>query len=158
VNDAPAARLLYELHRFYLENGREEEFPPDPPARSLRTPPALWPIEELLAGREPQFSCPVELDSHPWLLVVLDGSVHLFGFTSPTEAEMRVIGSLAGGAYAERLGFEKDDEEMIELRFTHARLPGTLVVRGQLHRLRPPFKQIRERFRDWAVSPPVAPR
>jgi hypothetical protein len=61
---------------------------------------------------------------------------------------------LAGGAYTERLDFAKEDEETIEMRFQHHRLPGVLVVRVQRHRVGKQDAKMRQQFRDWAVLPP----
>lgn len=152
MDNTPATRLFYDLYQAYHERGRESDYPPEKERMSFSDQAGLWSIEELLDGREPAFSYVVEIDSDPWLLLAIEGALHLFRFSSSTESEMHVLGSLAGGTYSERLNFEKLDQETIEMRFEHPRLPGVLLAKVQRHRVSKQDKRMREMFRNWAAS------
>jgi hypothetical protein len=88
---------------------------------------AAWVIEQVIAGREPTLWRLLELDWEKYFLLVIEGVAHLIRF-GDGEAELQVLGALAGGRYSEKLRVNDDGNAELHLRFEHELLPGPIEI------------------------------
>ena len=117
-----------------------------------------WVLRQVVAGNEKPVWRMVELDEEKkWLLLILGDAAYLLGFADPNErydAEVRFLGSLAGGSYSEKLGFDEADRSFLEMTFEHDKLPGgVLALRALDEHEIDAIDDLREILRRWGSSP-----